>query len=96
MAYIVYVLKSETTGLHYTGQTHNLELRITAHNQGESRYTKGRGPWVLVYQEECTSRSEAMKRERFLKSGQGRAFLKARFSIQTYQMDGLSMNNEPG
>ena len=60
----------------YTGHTQDLESRLAAHNRGLSRYTKQRGPWVLVYSEEFETRSEAMKREKFFKSGKGREALK--------------------
>ena len=76
MAYHIYILKSSTTGKLYTGSTQNLEARLKAHNDGLSPYTKGRGPWELLYSEEFPSRSEALKREKFLKTGKGRDFLK--------------------
>ena len=75
MAYYIYILKSLTTGKLYTGSTQNLEARLKAHNDGLSPYTKGRGPWELLYSEEFPSRSEALKREKFLKTGKGRDFL---------------------
>ena len=75
MPYYIYILKSLTTGKRYTGSTQNLEARLRAHNDGLSPYTKGRGPWELLYSEEFPTRSEAMKREKFLKTGKGRDFL---------------------
>ena len=75
MAYYIYILKSSTTGKLYTGSTQNLEARLKAHNDGLSPYTKGRGPWELMYSEEFPTRSEAMKREKFLKIRKGRDFL---------------------
>jgi putative endonuclease len=76
MPFTVYVLKSLTTGKLYIGQTQDLETRVSSHNNGLSPYTKNRGPWALVYKEEFSTRSEAMVRERFLKTGKGREFLK--------------------
>ncbi len=73
--YYIYVLKSLTTGKRYIGQTADLEKRISRHNNKESTYTKSRGPWVLVYNEVVGTRSEAVNREHFLKSGKGREFL---------------------
>ncbi len=73
--FYTYVLLSETTGKRYTGQTNNLEARLLSHNSGNSPFTKGRGPWKLIYSEEFQTRSDAMKREKFLKSGKGREFL---------------------
>ena len=79
MAFFVYILESETTGRIYIGHTSDLERRLKEHNNprvGKHRYTrKQKGPWRLIYFEEKKSRSEAMKRERFLKSGQGREWI---------------------
>lgn len=74
--FIVYVLRSYSTGKLYIGQTLNLERRLQEHQEGTARYTRGRGPWTLVYTETYPTRSEAMIREKYLKSGQGREYLK--------------------
>ena len=67
--YVMYVIRSESTGIMYTGQTSNLLKRLAEHNDPacySSRFTKRiPGPWVLVYQEECATRSEACRRERW-------------------------------
>ncbi|MDD4178773.1 MAG: GIY-YIG nuclease family protein [Candidatus Margulisbacteria bacterium] len=72
----VYVLKSLSFGCLYVGSTGNLDKRVVQHNEGFSRFTKGRRPWTLIYKESYNSRAEAMRREKFLKSGQGRELLK--------------------
>jgi putative endonuclease len=80
MPYWVYILQNEETGKLYKGQTSNLDKRIERHNTDESgsmRYThKQKGPWRLIYSEMYPTRAEAMKRERFLKSGQGREWIR--------------------
>jgi len=73
--FYVYVLKNAQS-MQYIGHTNNMERRINEHNSGLSPYTKGKGPWILFYKEEYETRSEAMKREKFLKTGKGRTFLK--------------------
>ena len=73
--YFVYILQSVHDKRRYIGQTDNLERRLIEHNTGRSPYTKGRGPWVLIYWEEFETRTEAIIREHFLKSGKGREFL---------------------
>ena len=73
--FTVYILCSLSTGKLYIGQTVDLPRRLTEHRTGLGRYARRRGPWQLVYQEEYTTRSEAMKREKALKSGQGREWL---------------------
>ncbi len=51
-------------GTLYTGITDNLERRLSAHRTGKgAKYTRGRGPLALVYREECTSHSQALRRE---------------------------------
>jgi putative endonuclease len=76
MPFWVYILQSESTGRLYTGQTSDLEKRLERHNDQDidiSRYTrKQKGPWRLIHSEKYNTRSGAMKREKFLKSGQGR------------------------
>jgi putative endonuclease len=78
--FIVYVLCSLSTGKLYIGQTSDLKRRLQEHQAGNARYTRGRGPWRLVYKEAYQTRSEAMKREKYLKSGKGREDLKDRVS----------------
>jgi len=74
--YIVYVIKSEKDGRLYVGFTENLARRTKEHNAGKTKSTKGYRPWALVYKEEVTERSLARKREKYLKSGCGKEFLK--------------------
>jgi len=72
----VYVLRSETTGSHYVGYTSDLTQRFGQHNHGITKSTKNRGPWQMVYHEGFNTRPEAVRRKRFLKTGQGREELK--------------------
>ncbi len=74
--FYVYVLENAISGQLYKGFTSNLTQRIGQHNAGISKSTKNRGAWQLVYKEEFATRAEAMHREKFLKSGKGREFLK--------------------
>jgi putative endonuclease len=74
--FYVYVLRS-ASGILYKGSTADLEARIKTHNSTSgNRFTSKDQPWVLVYSELHNSRADAMKREKFLKSGKGREFLK--------------------
>jgi len=72
----IYILKSEEDGKLYVGSTKNATRRIKDHNNGKVRSTKGRRPLVLIYEEQLTSTTEARRRELFLKSGQGRKWIK--------------------
>ncbi|MFH1387148.1 MAG: GIY-YIG nuclease family protein [bacterium] len=78
--FYTYVLHSLSFDCYYVGSTGNLEKRIQEHNSGLSRFTKGRKPWELVYKEEFPTRGEAMKREKFFKSGQGRELIKEKLA----------------
>jgi len=72
----IYVLKSIKNQKRYIGSTRILPSeRCNQHNLGWNKWTKGNGPFDLIYQEEFASYSEAKKRENFLKSGVGRKFL---------------------
>ena len=70
--YWVYILKSEASGEFYVGHTQDVDARLQRHNAGLSRYTRGRGPWALVYQEAYETRGHAMHRERQIKSWKSR------------------------
>jgi putative endonuclease len=69
--FFVYILKSLKDHRFYIGQTNNLEDRVRRHNEGRVVATKGRRPLILVRSEEFESRSEAVRRERELKSFKG-------------------------
>jgi putative endonuclease len=76
MRYSAYILKSESHGTYYYGSTRDVHKRLKEHNKGRVRYTKGRRPWKLHYQEEFATRSEANQRERFWKTVKGYRYLK--------------------
>ncbi len=75
--YFVYVLYSEKAHCKYTGYTQDLTRRLNEHNQEIlGKFTKGKGPWILIYHEEFATRKEALLREKELKTGKGRDFIK--------------------
>ena len=78
--YFVYVIKSLKNGQLYKVFTQDLEVRLKQHNQGKTKSTKAYIPWVLVYFEKVEYRDEARKREKYLKSGIGRDFLKKKLN----------------
>ena len=78
MFYFTYVLLSEKDGKLYTGYTRQLQKRLNQHNAGLNLSPKGRGPFTLIYFEACTSKASASKREKQLKSGYGKRYLKNR------------------
>ncbi len=65
--WFVYILRCSDSSL-YTGVTTNVARRIQAHNRGQgAKYTRGRGPVELVFQETCSDRCEALRREYAIK-----------------------------
>ena len=76
MRYFVYVLRGIKDRKLYVGYSENLERRLKQHNAGETKSLFRRRPLVLIYKEGFKNELEARRRERFLKSGQGRKFLK--------------------
>jgi len=76
--YCTYVLQSKVDGKFYTGFTKNLKLRFEQHNERLVEPTKSRVPLKLIYYEACLDRSDATKREKYLKTYHGKMFIKKR------------------
>jgi putative endonuclease len=75
--YVVYVLKSELFDKHYVGFTQNLIERFKSHNSlGRKGFTTRYRPWKVIHCEFFIDKSSALKREKFLKSGVGRTWMK--------------------
>ncbi len=76
MMIIVYVIRSLKDGRFYVGMTKDLERRIQEHESGKTKSTKSFRPWKLIFTESFQSYSEARKREKYLKSGSGKEYIK--------------------
>lgn len=74
--YSVYVLQSKKDGRLYVGMSQDVRNRLAEHNAGYTTSTKGYRPWMLVYEELVGTRIQAREREKYLKSGIGKEFLK--------------------
>jgi putative endonuclease len=74
----VYVLQSKKNSQWYTGYTRDLRKRLKEHNEGEGGWTKGRGPFELIYYEASSDMGDTKAREKYLKSGMGKCYLKNR------------------
>ena len=72
MNFTVYILLSTRCVKTYVGQTKDLEFRLKRHNLGRVRSTKANRPWKLLHSQSCTTRSEAMRQEKWYKSRAGR------------------------
>ncbi|MGD8777461.1 MAG: GIY-YIG nuclease family protein [Ignavibacteria bacterium] len=74
--YFVYIIKSKE-GYRYTGMTEDIEKRLNEHNAKiVSFWTKRGSKWKIIFTKEFSNKSEALKYEKWLKSGVGRDFLK--------------------
>lgn len=78
--YYTYVLKSKKDEKLYVGFCEDLQKRLKEHNDGLVSATKNRRPLELVYCEACKNKIDSLKREKSLKTGFGRAYLKRRIT----------------
>jgi len=77
MIYHVYVLKSLKNEKLYVGFTRKtVQERLKEHNEGKNVWTRNNGPFVVMHFEKFHSRKQALLREKYLKSGAGRKFLR--------------------
>ena len=77
MQYYVYILHSEKLNKYYIGSTSDLHDRLKKHNHIHKGYTSAGQPWILVYYEVFKNKSEALLREKQLKSWKNRERLKS-------------------
>ena len=76
--FYIYVLANQKDGKFYTGVTNTLKRRFEQHNAGLVFSMKHRVPLKLVYFEACLDKHDAYRREKYLKTGMGKRFLKNR------------------
>jgi putative endonuclease len=82
MLFYVYVLHSVSHDNIYIGFTSDLEARIKSHNELATKgWTIKFRPWNLIHAETFQTKSEAMRRERELKSSRGRNFIRENIII---------------
>ena len=80
-ARFVYILRSDSDpSRHYVGRTTNVDERLAWHNAGPCGYTVAYRPWTLAVSIEFSTKKQALRFERYLKSGSGRAFTKRHFA----------------
>ena len=76
MIYTVYVLFSKKYNRHYTGYSSDFEMRFVSHNEFGTDWTARYRPWKVIHTKEFDTKAEAMKYEKWLKTGAGRDFIK--------------------
>lgn len=83
--YYVYVLISKKDGKFYTGSTDDLKRRMYEHNSGKVAWTSKCKPVHLIYYEASINEIDARRREKYLKSGMGKKYIRQR--LQHYLME---------
>jgi putative endonuclease len=74
--FFVYILESLKNGKRYVGYTSKTpEQRLKEHNSGSNKFTSQNSPFELIYSEVYSTKTMAMSREKFLKSGVGRKWI---------------------
>jgi putative endonuclease len=76
--FYIYVIEDESSKEIYTGYTRDLKRRLEEHNRGLNSSTKRNRQWKVIYYEACLSDQDARRREKYLKTSQGRRLLKRR------------------
>jgi len=76
--YYTYLQRSKKDNKWYTGCTNDLRKRFKLHNDNKIISTRGRGPFEIIYYEACANKEDAFAREKYLKSGMGKRYLKNR------------------
>ena len=72
--FYVYLLESHN-GCHYVGSTNDLKRRIHEHNSKQNIATKANAPWVVIFYEAYVHKADSLRREKYLKTTQGRQAL---------------------
>ena len=75
MNYFTYIIQSSFNQSYYIGHTNNQDNRLKRHNSGRNKSTRAYRPWYYVYLKRFSSRAEAAKHERYLKSLKSRTQL---------------------
>ena len=80
--YYVYVLVSKKNNTFYYGHTSNLKRRIKEHNSGRTKSLKDKIPLALVYYEVVDNKIDAIKKEKYFKTGFGRKYVKNKLILR--------------
>ena len=75
----VYVMYSDKFDRLYVGMSQDPDKRLLEHNSGKTQSTKAYRPWQIIHKEEVADRMEGRKREKHLKSGSGREYIRKNY-----------------
>ncbi len=85
--FYVYILQSESRHRLYIGETGNLKRRVKEHNDGQNLSTKAYRPWTIIFYEAYTTSDDAVRREKYLKTTQGRQTIRRMLRSHLKQYD---------
>jgi putative endonuclease len=77
--YNTYILESEKSKKWYIGHSNDLKRRIQEHNHGQTKSTKNKGPWKLIFKREFKNRSEALDFEFVLKKLKNKHYIRIKY-----------------
>lgn len=83
--FYVYCLQSKINQELYFGYTNDLKRRLKEHNQKLNFSTKRYAPWEVIYYEACINEKDVKRREKYLKTSQGRRMFKIRVKEYLYE-----------
>lgn len=83
--FYVYILRSRHQGNLYIGFTTDLRRRLQEHNMGLNFSTRPYRPWDMIYYEACLNEVDAKRREKYLKTNQGRRLIQRRIKEYLYE-----------
>ena len=80
---VVYVLQGTENGKRYVGITNCLSRRVQEHRSKKTKGGQQLRDFSVIHTEAFPDYTTARKREKYLKSGAGREWLKARFRFDS-------------
>jgi putative endonuclease len=92
--FYIYILQSLKDRKLYVGYTSDLKKRFMEHKKGVVASTKNRRPLILIYYEAYRSEKDARIREKFLKTGKGREFIKNNINYSRVSAQGVQSKTD--
>ena len=77
MSFFVYILFSSISNKYYVGSSADVEKRLQRHNAGATKSTKSGRPWKIMHIEEFSNKSDALKRENYIKRMKSRVYIES-------------------
>ena len=78
--YYTYIIESITNQRWYIGHTNDIDRRLSEHNSGQNKSTKGKGPWKLIFLKRFDSNLDANRFELRLKRFRNKKFIKTEYT----------------